>query len=117
MLTLVHPFMTDTDALQPLPFPTLRQPSRTFLAYFLASLFTATQTSSPLLALPSNSATSHPSELESIFVALAASHPAVAQAIEWFLGTSKEVKKECGKSDVLEWARETAIEAINAATR
>jgi hypothetical protein len=45
------------------------------------------------------------------------SHPDLARAVAWFLEASKEVKKECGKSEFLMWGRETAVEALNAATR
>ena len=109
--------VTDNAYIQPLPFPTLQPASRSFLAYLFSSLFIATQTPSPLLALPSNPSSYNSSDLESIFLALAASHPEVARAIGWFFEASKEVKKECAKNEMLQWARETAVEAINAATR
>ena len=100
---------------QPLSFHSLLPASRSFLSHLLASLFLSTQTASPLLVVPASLASASERDsapLETIFMQLATSNRGLAQGVAWFLDNSREMRKECSKSEVVQWAKEAVLEMV-----
>lgn len=43
---------------------------------------------------------------------LATSNRGLAQGVAWFLDNSRELRKECSKNEVVQWAKDAVLEMV-----